>query len=291
MLWPIGGVGRDVDVDPAEIYGADQRPPPVGRPWVLLNMIATLDGAATDPRGRSGGLAGPADRRVFSAIRAVSDVVLVGARTVRAERYGPARTPAPLQEARRARGQSARPRIAVVTRSLGLDLELPLFSEATDEDRPIIITTSAGLARVRSAAGAAAARDLRTVAEIVVAGNDSVDWSTALAALRTTARADVVLIEGGPSTNGQVVAADLVDELCLTVSPQLAGADGLRIVAGSESVALRRLALDRVLVEDDYLFLRYLRLRKDEADGRDAGGLIPRVEAEPPSRPRRRPPE
>jgi riboflavin biosynthesis pyrimidine reductase len=249
------------DVDPAEVYGADSRPPLGDRPWVLANMIASVDGAATDPTGRSAGLGGPADRQVFSAIRAVADIVLAGAGTVRTERYGPARMPLSLEDARQARGQSARPRVAVVTRSLVLDLELPLFREATDEDRPLVITTTAGLDRVRSTAGATATQDLAMVAEIVVAGDESVDWDTALRALRATARAGVVLVEGGPNTIAQLVAADLLDELCLTVSPQLAGAGGQRIVVGVESEAPRRLALDRVLVEDDYLFLRYLRGR------------------------------
>jgi riboflavin biosynthesis pyrimidine reductase len=276
VLWPTesgnaagrAGVSMDADavdgldeVDPAEIYGADSRPPPGDRPWVLVNMIASVDGAATDPSGRSAGLGGPADLRVFAGIRGVADVVLAGAGTVRTERYGPARVLADLEEARRARGQSAQPRIAVVTRSLALDLELPLFREATDEYRPIVITTTAGLDRVRSTAGASATRDLAMVAEIVVAGDESVDWDTALRALRTTARAGVVLVEGGPNTNAQLVAADLVDELCLTVAPQLSGADGLRIVSGGGRGPPRRLALDRVLVEDDYLFLRYLRVR------------------------------
>jgi riboflavin biosynthesis pyrimidine reductase len=249
------------DVDPAEVYGADSRLPLGDRPWVLANMIASVDGAATDPTGRSAGLGGPADRQVFSAIRAVADIVLAGAGTVRTERYGPALMPPSLEDARRARGQSARPRIAVVTRSLVLDLELPLFREATDEDRPLVITTTAGLDRVRSTAGATATQDLAMVAEIVVAGDESVDWDTAVRALRATARAGVVLVEGGPNTIAQLVAADLVDELCLTVSPQLAGAGGQRIVVGVESEAPRRLALDRVLIEDDYLFLRYLRAR------------------------------
>src|SRR5512132_4675360 len=170
------------DIDPAEIYGADSRPPPGDRPWVLGNMIATVDGAATDPTGRSAGLGGPADRQVFSVIRAVADIVLAGAGTVRTERYGPARLPPDVQEARLARGQSARPRVAVVTRSLALDLELPLFREATDEDRPIVITTTAGMDRVRSTGGATATQDLAMVAEIVVAGAESVDWGAALLA-------------------------------------------------------------------------------------------------------------
>lgn len=246
------------DVDPADVYGADRRRPVGDRPWVLANMVASIDGAATDPTGRSAGLGGPADLRVFSALRAVADIVLAGAGTVRTERYGPARMLPSQEDARRSRGQSPRPRIAVVTRSLALDLDLPLFRDASDEYRPIVITTTAGLDRVRSG-GATAARDLAMVAEIVVAGDQSVDWATALRALRTTARAGVVLVEGGPTTLPQLVAADLVDELCLTISPQLVGGDGPRILSGLGIDAPRHLTLDRVLLEDDYLFLRYLR--------------------------------
>ncbi|HKA84617.1 MAG TPA: pyrimidine reductase family protein [Acidimicrobiales bacterium] len=274
MLWPTGrgaGAGRgrnpvdggDVEgsdqVDPADVYGADPRPPVGDRPWVLCNMIASVDGAATDAAGRSGGLGGPADLRVFSAIRAVADIVLAGAGTVRTERYGPARPSPAQEEARRARGQSPRPRIAVVTRSLALDLELPLFREATDEHRPIVITTTGSL-DASTGTAATATQELAMVAEIIIAGDDAVDWDTALRALRTTARAGVVLVEGGPSTNGQLLADDLVDELCLTVSPQIVATAAPRIV-NSVVEAPRRMTLDRVLVEDDYLFVRYLRAR------------------------------
>jgi 5-amino-6-(5-phosphoribosylamino)uracil reductase len=258
-----GDLGHLADVHPAEVYGADSRHPVGDRPWVLANMIASIDGAATDLTGRSAGLGGPADLRVFSAIRAVADIVLAGAGTVRTERYGPARLIARHQEARRGRGQSRQPRIAVVTRSLALDLDLPLFRDASDEHRPIVITTTAGLDRVRvaGATGATPSRDLATVAEIVVAGDQSVDWGTALRALRTTARAGVVLVEGGPMTLAQLVAADLVDELCLTVSPRIIGGDGLGLLRGLGVDAPRHMTLDRVLLEDDYLFLRYLRAR------------------------------
>jgi riboflavin biosynthesis pyrimidine reductase len=268
MLWPTppgGGAGRSrnpADVDPADVYAADSRKPVGDRPWVLANMIASIDGAATDPTGRSAGLGGPADLRVFSAIRAVADVVLAGAGTVRTERYGPARLPPAQQEIRRRRGQSRQPRIAVVTRSLALDLDLPMFRDASDEYRPIVITTTAGLDRVRRH-GAPDARDLAMVAEIVVAGEQSVDWGTALRALHTTARAGVLLVEGGPTTTAQLPAADLLDELCLTVSPQLVAGETLRIVSGLQVDAPHRMTLDRVLLEDDYLFLRYLRARDE----------------------------
>jgi riboflavin biosynthesis pyrimidine reductase len=249
------------DVDPTDVYAGDSRLPVGDRPWVLANMIATIDGAATDPTGRSAGLGGPADLRVFSAIRAVADIVLAGAGTVRTERYGPARLAPAQQEVRLRHGQSPQPRVAVVTRSLALDLDLPLFRDARDEYRPIVVTTTAGLDRVGGDGGAAAARDLAMVAEIVVAGEQSVDWGTALRALRTTARAGVVLLEGGPSTIAQLVAADLVDELCLTVSPQLVAGDAMRILSGPHMDAPQRMTLDRVLHDDDYLFLRYLRAR------------------------------
>ena len=94
---------------------------------------------------------------MFSALRAVADIVLAGAGTVRTERYGPARMLPAHEDARRSRGQSPRPRIAVVTRSLALDLDLPLFRDASDEYRPIVITTTAGLDRVRSRGGPTAA--------------------------------------------------------------------------------------------------------------------------------------
>jgi riboflavin biosynthesis pyrimidine reductase len=274
MLWPTGrgaGAGRarttvDVDdvegsdqVDPDDVYGSDDRPPVGDRPWVLCNMIASIDGAATDPAGRSGGLGGPADLRVFSAIRAAADIVLAGAGTVRTERYGPARLSRSQEEARRARGQSPQPRIAVVTRSLALDLELPLFREATEQQRPIVITTPGSLDPGRST-GATATQELAMVAEVIVAGDDAVDWDTALRALRTTARAGVVLVEGGPSTNAQLLADDVVDELCLTVSPQIVATEAPRIVNGIMA-APRRMTLDRVLIEDDYLSMRYLRAR------------------------------
>jgi len=268
MLWPTGRGGgaersrNPADVDPAVVYGADSRKPVGDRPWVLANMIASIDGAATDPTGRSAGLGGPADLRVFSAIRAVADVVLAGAGTVRTERYGPARLPPAQQDIRRRRGQSPQPRIAVVTRSLALDLDLPMFRDASDEYRPIVITTTAGFDRVRGH-GATDARDLAMVAEIVVAGEQSVDWGTALRALRSTARAGVLLVEGGPTTNAQLLAADFVDELCLTVSPQLVAGDALRILSGLHVDAPHRMTLDRVLLEDDYLFLRYLRARDE----------------------------
>ena len=249
-LWP---TPRD-DVDAAAAYTADARPAPRGRPWLLLNMIATVDGAATDTTGLSGGLAGPGDRRVFAALRGVADVVLAGATTVRSERYGPARPSSEVESQRLARGQAARPRVAVVSASLRLDPELRLFREAKPDARPILVTTAEALA-----ADTPLHRRLRSLADLVVAGERRVDWHAALSTLRSQMGTEVLLVEGGPTINAQLVAADLVDELCLTLSPRLVAGDAPRIIGASHPSSPRPLSVDRVIVDDDFVFLRYLR--------------------------------
>src|SRR4051794_21978816 len=106
------------------------------RPWVMANMISSLDGAATVD-GRSGQLGGPGDRELFHALRGRADTILVGAGTVRAERYGPAR----IDERDRARraelGLPERALIVIVTASLELDPELPVFGDPTA--RPVVM--------------------------------------------------------------------------------------------------------------------------------------------------------
>jgi riboflavin biosynthesis pyrimidine reductase len=109
-------------VEPAVVYA--DLPMAPGRPAVRLNMIASLDGAATVD-GLSGGLGGPADQRVFAALREMADVVLVAAgtvRTVRTESYGPSKVA-----------------LAIVTRSRALDLGSPLFTEGA---RPLVLTVA-----------------------------------------------------------------------------------------------------------------------------------------------------
>jgi riboflavin-specific deaminase-like protein len=239
--------GQD-EVDPVALHAALDRPAPEGRPWVLLNMISSADGG-TAVDGVSGGLGGQADKKVFAALRTLPDLILVGAATVEAERYGPPRPSAEVQEARRARGQRAKPRLVVVSGSLSCNLSLPLFADADDDNRPLVVTGEAAEPNL--------IRATESVAEVRVLGERHVDLPALLAALRSEG-ARVVLAEGGPSLNGALVAADLVDELCLSLSPTLAGGDSARIVRGAPS-ALRSLVLERVLEEDGLLFFRYLR--------------------------------
>lgn len=98
-----------------------------GRAWLRANMVSGLDGAARLD-GLSEGLSGAADKRIFGVLRALSDVVLVGAQTVRAEGYRPARARAEFAAAREAAGQRPAPVIAIVSRGLDLDLSTPLFT-------------------------------------------------------------------------------------------------------------------------------------------------------------------
>ncbi len=240
--------GDESEIDPAALYAVD-RAVPDDRPFVFANMVASADGAVTF-EGVTEPLSCPADKRVFSLLRSLADVVLVGAGTVRAEGYGPARTPARYQAERQERGQAAFPTIAVVTGTLQLDWSSPFFTEA--KVRPVVVTMASSDPGARERAS--------NVADVVVAGEDSVDLGETLATLRKRG-CRLLLTEGGPTLLGELVAGDLVDELCLTVSPLLTGGDGPRITGQFDLDAPRSLSLAHVLEEDGFLFLRYVRAR------------------------------
>jgi riboflavin-specific deaminase-like protein len=234
---------RPGDVDLLDAYALPTTPPP-GRPFVRMNMISSLDGAIA-VGGRSGALGGPADHRVFHTLRALTDVVLVGAGTMRTEGYGPARLTDAQQAQRRARGQPPVPPIAVVTRSGHLDWSAPFFTQA--QARPLVLTT----ADAHDHALAQAPR----VADVIVCGDTQVDLGVALQQLAARG-AHSVLAEGGPALNAQLVAAGLLDELCLTLSPQLVAGTGPRILAGAELTQTLAVEIMHILEQDGFLFLR-----------------------------------
>jgi riboflavin biosynthesis pyrimidine reductase len=243
-LWP----DPAPDVDPMVRLAGDRRPRTAGRPWVMVNMIATVDGA-TATAGVSGGLGRDGDKAVFRAVRALADVIVVGAGTVRAESYGPPRPTDAVRAMRQTRGQEPTPRMAVVSSRLALDPDQSLFAEA--EQRPLVFTGTA--------ADPARAQALAPVAELVRGTGDILDLPMVLEELASRG-AEVVLCEGGPSLNGQLVAAGLVDEWCTTVSPMLVAGASARAAHGHADVPTLGLRLDRVMADDDgYLFLRYLR--------------------------------
>lgn len=255
VIWPT----RHHDVDPVALHAADDRVVPAhpersgGRPWVAVNMIATVDGAAADAWGLTGDLGGPGDLAVFSALRGIADIIVAGAGTVIAEDYGPSRPRSEIVAQRSARGQTPRPRIAVVSTSLGIDPGSRLFRDATDDARPIVLTAGRADPTRR--------RGLEAVADVHTAGDDHVDWPTAVDLLGTLG-ARVVLCEGGPRTNAGLIAHDLVDEMCLTIAPALVAGPATRIVEGPRPPEPRGLVLDRVMADDEgFLFLRYTRAR------------------------------
>jgi riboflavin biosynthesis pyrimidine reductase len=224
---------------------------PAGAPWLRASMVASVDGAAS-LGGRSGGLSGPADRLVFSVLRSLADVILVGAGTARAEGYRPVRVGevwAPLRA-----GRAPVPPIALVTGRLDLNDDAPLLAGAASGARTIVLTTEA----------APAARRARVAqrADVIVAGRDAVSPAEAVDALAARGYRRV-LVEGGPGLLGQITAAGLLDEVCVTVSPVLEGGHAGRILTAPHASpgAAAGLRLAHVLEDGGFLLCRYLRAR------------------------------
>ncbi|MFE2165023.1 pyrimidine reductase family protein [Streptomyces sp. NPDC059447] len=221
-----------------------------GEYWLRANMVSTLDGAGQHD-GRSQPISGETDMRIFGTLRALADVVVVGAETVRQEGYRPARAREVFAARRAAAGQGPAPVIAVVTASMDLDFTLPLF---TSPLVPTLVLTGAAAPAGRVAEAAAAG------AEVVVAGEGArVDAARVVRELAARGLRRQ-LTEGGPRLLGQFVAADALDELCLTISPMLTAGDAQRIAGGPSVTVPHRLAPACVLEEAGFLFTRYRRI-------------------------------
>jgi riboflavin-specific deaminase-like protein len=219
------------------------------RPWLRLNFVASLDGAVTVD-GYSEGLSGVADKRVFNVLRMLCDGLMVGAGTLRHEGYGAMRLDERRRQWRRRHGLAEYPTLVVVSGRLDLTPVNPALADAPV--RPVVITHRAAPPERRTA--------LEGVADVLPFGDEAVDLSAALSALRERGLRQV-LCEGGPHLLGALTAEDLVDELCLTIAPLLTGPGAPRITAGPRAVdnAIRRLRLHDVLKADDVLLLRYVR--------------------------------
>lgn len=235
-------------IDPVDAYGR-MLWEGTHRPAVRMNMITSTDGAAA-VRDRTAGLGGGADHTVFATLRSLTDLILVGAGTVRSEGYGPARLDEETRTRRQEWGLAPVPTIAVLTRSCHLDWTTPFFTQA--ERRPLILTTTSADAHQRERAA--------VVAEVIVAGDAVVDLHVALKALSDRG-VNNVLAEGGPHVSAQLAAADVLDELCLTLSPLVVAGHAPRILNGPEIAPPLSLELNHVLESESYLFLRYGRRR------------------------------
>ncbi|MFZ9630353.1 MAG: dihydrofolate reductase family protein, partial [Ilumatobacteraceae bacterium] len=176
---------------------------------------------AVDENSRA--LSNPVDQQVLLTLRSLADVVLVGARTVKADGYGPPRADGP--------------RFVVVSRRADFTFDERFWQS----DRVSLLLPEDG----------------PTVpVPCVRTGRGTPDVAAALLTLDAT----TVLSEGGPTLNGLLVAADLVDEINLTWSPSLAGGAGSRLAAGAPE-AVRRMRLAHLYEDDDFVFARYLRDR------------------------------
>ena len=206
------------------------RVPLTDRPWISLSMVTSVDGSVSVD-GASGALGNPNDLDVLLTLRRLSDVVIVGAGTVRGEGYGP-----PKQRDKR---------IGVVTNSGNVDLDSDLF------------TSGAGFVITNDSADVDEDR-----VDVVRAGADELDITLAVTRLHTVVPGvRWVQAEGGPGFNGSLIDADIVDEIDVNFSPHIVGGDGPRLITGAGEL-LRDYQLDQLLADDDgFLFARYLRRR------------------------------
>ena len=225
-----------------EAYAPDR-----SRPAVRINFVTSLDGAV-QLNGYSRGLSSDADRKVFGILRRHADAVMVGAGTLRHEGYRAVRMREDVRRWRAAQGLNENPTLVVVSASLDLDPASPTFAEAPV--RPVVLT-HAGTDDAKRAA-------LGETADVVVCGESVVDLGHGLDELRKRGL-DQVLCEGGPHLFGALLAADLVDELCLTVSPLLAGPGSGRIIEGAVGPAPHALVPVQIIEAEGALLTRYAR--------------------------------
>lgn len=227
-----------------EIASRYAYPPHLTQPWVRVNFVSSIDGAAQDASGVSGGLGGPDDSSIFAVLRSLADVILVGAGTARAEGYGPV-LPSEIHASIRAgASKTLTPPIAVVSQRLDVPEKLVAPGQ-------ILITTASSDSEKRAT--------LAETMDVIVAGENEINWPNTLQQLAKR-RLLRVLCEGGPHLHGELIAADLIDELCLSVATVLLGGDSARIAAGSSS-SPRSMRLADTVTGENLLATRWLRDR------------------------------
>lgn len=207
--------------------------------WVRTNFVSTLDGAAYDETGKSGSLGGEVDSEVFALLRSLADVIIVGAGTARTEGYKPVAADEVDGALRDRLGLSPVPPIAVVSRRLDIPDSL--------RDRGQLLITTVDAPALNSVG------DM----DVLAFGEGAVDWSAVFAELARQGMTRV-LCEGGPTLHGALVAADLVDDLCLTFAPVLSAGAAPRIAHGPQAVT-HRMQRAHVLDADGVLLTRWVR--------------------------------
>lgn len=227
---------RRVLPEPAdEVSVADAYAAPLGsrddRPWVGLCMVTSVDGS-TVMDGTSGELSSPTDIAVLARLRAIADVIVVGAGTARDEGYGPPKKP----------GQ----RVGVVSRSGAIDFGTELFGSGAG----FVITSAASSFPVPSGI------------DVIRCGEVAVDFDGALRALPDLlGECRVVQVEGGASLNASMFDVDVFDELNITTSPVTVGGIGPRLALGAAQAARRYDIAQLAVDERSFVFTRWLRRR------------------------------
>ena len=235
-------------VAPEEIYSDLVLPEgPPHRPYVLINMVSTVDGKVA-VGGRAAGLGSKLDRALMRRLRAAVDGVMVGAGTLRAEPVAPG-VPGVLAAERGGQGQPEQPLAITLSRRLHVNPEHPFFGLGP-ESTVIFTSLSAQCQMVGS---------LSTRATVERVGQSEVDLEEALACLRRRYGVGRLLVEGGPTLNQQLIEHGLVDELFCTIAPKLAGGSGPGMLTGSTpaSSIAARLGLASLFENRGELYARY----------------------------------
>ena len=242
------------------------------RPYVLINMVASLDGKV-GVDGKAGGIGSPIDRLLMRALRARADAVMIGAGTLRAEKLTLA-VPEHLARARASRGLKPQPLAVIATGSGDVPLRENLLHSSPDD---LIVLASSETPRSRLT-------DLSSRASVEIVPGETapgprLDLAKALETLKRQYAVDVLLAEGGPALNQALVSAGLADELFLTLAPKLLGGGrpgALTILEGPALSPRRSPKPEPISVHlcGGELFLRYA-LRPQSVPGKRDGGRIP----------------
>jgi riboflavin-specific deaminase-like protein len=213
------------------------------RPFVATNFAVTVDGRATIG-GKSGAIGSDSDTEMLAGLRGRFDAVMIGAGTMRVERYGDIASKPETRERRARLGVQPDPLMVLVSGRLDLPWDAPLFGDA---GRVLIFTASE-------------TEPPETAASVeIVRHEERVDLVAALHQLRQEHDVRALLSEGGPHLHSQLWAAGVVDELFLTTAPRMTGGDAPRILEGRPLPGTTELELAWLLEQDGELFARYRR--------------------------------